>query len=95
MQQEKKFELLVGQRAGSNYDRINVGEVLCCKRALLCTPQYFPAHQPKMSEVVRMLEDDGLAKKWVDSHDLSPQLNPSTVPIPDDDKVNSGFQKRF
>ncbi|GMH17589.1 hypothetical protein Nepgr_019430 [Nepenthes gracilis] len=26
--------------------------------------QYLPAHRPKMSEVVRMLEGDGLAEKW-------------------------------
>lgn len=31
--------------------------------ALLCT-QYLPSHRPKMSEVVRMLEGDGLAERW-------------------------------
>lgn len=31
--------------------------------ALLCT-QYLPGHRPKMSEVVRMLEGDGLVDKW-------------------------------
>lgn len=31
--------------------------------ALLCT-QYLPARRPLMSEVVRMLEGDGLAEKW-------------------------------
>lgn len=35
--------------------------------ALLCT-QYLPSHRPKMSEVVRMLEGDGLAEKWEASH---------------------------
>lgn len=33
------------------------------KVALLCT-QYLPIHRPKMSEVVRMLEGDGLVEKW-------------------------------
>ena len=35
--------------------------------ALLCT-QFLPAHRPKMSEVVRMLEGDGLAEKWAAAH---------------------------
>ncbi|XP_022888089.1 probable LRR receptor-like serine/threonine-protein kinase At2g23950 isoform X1 [Olea europaea var. sylvestris] len=63
--QEKKIELLVDRELGINYDRIEVGEML--QVALLCT-QYLPAHRPKMSEVVRMLEGDGLAEKWAASH---------------------------
>ncbi|KAJ8750945.1 hypothetical protein K2173_016126 [Erythroxylum novogranatense] len=65
IQQEKKVEELVDRELGNNYDRIEVGEIL--QVALLCT-QYFPAHRPKMSEVVRMLEGDGLAEKWAASH---------------------------
>lgn len=57
--------MLVDKELGSNYDRIEVGEML--QVALLCT-QYLPAHRPKMSEVVRMLEGDGLAEKWAASH---------------------------
>lgn len=64
-QQEKKVELLVDRELRNNYDRIEVGEML--QVALLCT-QYLPAHRPKMSEVVRMLEGDGLAEKWAASH---------------------------
>lgn len=45
-----------------------MGEML--QVALLCT-QYVPAHRPKMSEVVRMLEGDGLAEKWAASHNHS------------------------
>ncbi|KNA11710.1 hypothetical protein SOVF_132580 isoform B [Spinacia oleracea] len=63
--QEKKVELLVDRELGTNYDRIEVGEML--QVALLCT-QYLPAHRPKMSEVVRMLEGDGLAEKWAAAH---------------------------
>ncbi|WOL19681.1 hypothetical protein Cni_G28483 [Canna indica] len=59
--QEKKFDQLVDRDLGSNYDRIEVAEMV--QVALLCT-QYLPAHRPKMSEVVRMLEGDGLADKW-------------------------------
>nr|XP_011462643.1 PREDICTED: LOW QUALITY PROTEIN: probable LRR receptor-like serine/threonine-protein kinase At4g30520 [Fragaria vesca subsp. vesca] len=68
VQQEKKVELLVDRELGNNYDRIEVGEML--QVALLCT-QYLPAHRPKMSEVVRMLEGDGLAEKWASSHNHS------------------------
>ena len=45
----------------NNYDRIELEEIV--QVALLCT-QYLPGHRPKMSEVVRMLEGDGLAEKW-------------------------------
>ncbi|XP_023001183.1 probable LRR receptor-like serine/threonine-protein kinase At2g23950 isoform X2 [Cucurbita maxima] len=65
IQQEKKVELLVDRELGNNYDQIEVGEML--QVALLCT-QYLPAHRPKMSEVVRMLEGDGLVQKWAASH---------------------------
>ncbi|XP_042489247.1 probable LRR receptor-like serine/threonine-protein kinase At2g23950 [Macadamia integrifolia] len=61
IQQEKKVEVLVDKDLGPNYDRIEVGEMI--QVALLCT-QFLPAHRPKMSEVVRMLEGDGLAEKW-------------------------------
>lgn len=67
MQQEKKMELLVDKELGMKYDRIEVGEML--QVALLCT-QYLPAHRPKMSDIVRMLEGDGLAEKWAASHNF-------------------------
>ncbi|KAH7853724.1 hypothetical protein Vadar_005971 [Vaccinium darrowii] len=73
VQQEKKLELLVDRELGSNYDQIDVGEML--QVALLCT-QYLPAHRPKMSDLVRMLEGDGLAEKWAASHHLA--TNPTT-----------------
>ncbi|KAJ4957705.1 hypothetical protein NE237_024816 [Protea cynaroides] len=61
IQQDKKVEVLVDKDLGPSYDRIEVGEMI--QVALLCT-QFLPAHRPKMSEVVRMLEGDGLAEKW-------------------------------
>lgn len=73
IQQEKKVEVLVDRELGSNYDRIEVGEML--QVALLCT-QYLPPHRPKMSEVVRMLEGDGLAEKWAAAHHhTNPTMN--------------------
>ena len=59
--QEKKLELLVDKDLMNNYDRIELEEIV--QVALLCT-QYLPGHRPRMSEVVRMLEGDGLAEKW-------------------------------
>ncbi|ESW25537.1 hypothetical protein PHAVU_003G044400 [Phaseolus vulgaris] len=59
--QEKKIDLLVDKDLKNHYDRIELDEIV--QVALLCT-QYLPSHRPKMSEVVRMLEGDGLAEKW-------------------------------
>jgi hypothetical protein len=59
--QEKKLELLVDKDLKNNYDPIELDETV--QVALLCT-QNLPSHRPKMSEVVRMLEGDGLAEKW-------------------------------
>ncbi|KAB1211092.1 Protein NSP-INTERACTING KINASE 1 [Morella rubra] len=59
--QEKQLEMLVDKDLKSNYDRIELEEMV--QVALLCT-QYLPGHRPKMSEVVRMLEGDGLAERW-------------------------------
>ncbi|KAG2261523.1 hypothetical protein Bca52824_068602 [Brassica carinata] len=61
LQQEKNLEQIVDKDLERNYDRIEVEEMV--KVALLCT-QYLPIHRPKMSEVVRMLEGDGLVEKW-------------------------------
>ncbi|KAL5808220.1 hypothetical protein ACOSQ3_028911 [Xanthoceras sorbifolium] len=59
--QEKKLEVLVDKDLKINYDTIELEEMV--QVALLCT-QYLPGHRPKMSEVVRMLEGDGLAERW-------------------------------
>ncbi|KAK1323636.1 putative LRR receptor-like serine/threonine-protein kinase [Acorus calamus] len=66
--QERQLDLIVDKHLRSNYDRIEVGEMV--QVALLCT-QYLPSHRPKMSEVVRMLEGDGLAEKWLASQTQS------------------------
>lgn len=61
LQHDKKVEVLVDKDLGINYDLIEVGEMV--QVALLCT-QNLPAHRPKMPDVIRMLEGDGLADKW-------------------------------
>ncbi|KAF3609153.1 hypothetical protein DY000_02048426 [Brassica cretica] len=58
LHEEMKVEELVDRELGKNYNKIEVGEMM--QVALLCT-QYLPAHRHKMSEVVLMLEGDGLA----------------------------------
>uniref|UniRef100_A0A1D1XPJ3 non-specific serine/threonine protein kinase n=1 Tax=Anthurium amnicola TaxID=1678845 RepID=A0A1D1XPJ3_9ARAE len=58
---ERKLDTLVDKDLKSNYDPIELEEMV--QVALLCT-QYLPVHRPRMSEVVRMLEGDGLAERW-------------------------------
>ncbi|KAJ4950676.1 hypothetical protein NE237_027508 [Protea cynaroides] len=58
---EKKLELLVDPDLQNNYVEAEVEQLI--QVALLCT-QGSPMDRPKMSEVVRMLEGDGLAERW-------------------------------
>ncbi|XP_073105292.1 protein NSP-INTERACTING KINASE 3 isoform X2 [Elaeis guineensis] len=61
LHQENKLSMMVDKDLKNNYDSVELEEMV--QVALLCT-QYHPSHRPKMSEVVRMLEGDGLAEKW-------------------------------
>nr|GMD88756.1 somatic embryogenesis receptor kinase 2 [Ipomoea batatas] len=58
---EKKLEMLVDPDLQTNYVEAEVEQLI--QVALLCT-QSNPMERPKMSEVVRMLEGDGLAERW-------------------------------
>ncbi|KAL3515563.1 hypothetical protein ACH5RR_022465 [Cinchona calisaya] len=58
---EKKLETLVDADLQGNYVEDEVEQLI--QVALLCT-QSSPTERPKMSEVVRMLEGDGLAERW-------------------------------
>lgn len=58
---EKKLETLVDGDLMGNYIDEEVEQLI--QVALLCT-QGSPLERPKMSEVVRMLEGDGLAERW-------------------------------
>ncbi|KAJ6431135.1 hypothetical protein OIU84_018600 [Salix udensis] len=58
---DRKLNLMVDKDLRSNFDRIELEEMV--QVALLCT-QFNPSHRPKMSEVLKMLEGDGLAEKW-------------------------------
>uniref|UniRef100_A0A7N0U105 non-specific serine/threonine protein kinase n=1 Tax=Kalanchoe fedtschenkoi TaxID=63787 RepID=A0A7N0U105_KALFE len=52
---------IVDKDLKQNYDEVELEEII--QVALLCT-QFNPSHRPKMSEVLKMLEGDGLAEKW-------------------------------
>ncbi|KAL7199885.1 hypothetical protein ACSBR2_022069 [Camellia fascicularis] len=58
---EKKLEMLVDADMQGNYIDEEVEQLI--QVALLCT-QGTPLERPKMSDVVRMLEGDGLAERW-------------------------------
>ncbi|KAF2302599.1 hypothetical protein GH714_038998 [Hevea brasiliensis] len=58
---EKRLETLVDSDLQGNYVNDEVEQLI--QVALLCT-QSSPMERPKMSEVVRMLEGDGLAERW-------------------------------
>lgn len=75
LHEEKKLELLVDKDLKNKYDRIELEEMI--QVALLCT-QYLPGHRPKMCEVVRMLEGDGLAERW----EASQRVNNDATPNP-------------
>ncbi|KAL9840661.1 putative BRASSINOSTEROID INSENSITIVE 1-associated receptor kinase 1 RLK-Pelle-LRR-II family [Arabidopsis thaliana] len=58
---EKKLESLVDAELEGKYVETEVEQLI--QMALLCT-QSSAMERPKMSEVVRMLEGDGLAERW-------------------------------
>ncbi|CAM8876774.1 unnamed protein product [Rhodiola kirilowii] len=61
LHKEGKLSQVVDKDLRQNYDHIELEEII--QVALLCT-QFNPSHRPKMSEVLKMLEGDGLAEKW-------------------------------
>lgn len=58
---EKHLEMLVDPDLETNYTESEVEQLI--QVALLCS-QGSPMERPKMSDVVRMLEGDGLAERW-------------------------------
>ncbi|KAE8672761.1 BRASSINOSTEROID INSENSITIVE 1-associated receptor kinase 1 [Hibiscus syriacus] len=58
---DRKLETLVDSDLSGNYVDEEVEQLI--QVALLCT-QSTPMERPKMAEVVRMLEGDGLAERW-------------------------------
>ncbi|KAI3497456.1 hypothetical protein L1887_40069 [Cichorium endivia] len=62
---DKKLKTLVDADLEGNYVDNEVEELI--QIALLCT-QVKALERPRMSEVVKMLEGDGLAKRWEEWH---------------------------
>ncbi|XP_059645269.1 probable LRR receptor-like serine/threonine-protein kinase At5g10290 [Cornus florida] len=61
LEREKRLDAIVDRNLNRNY---NIQEVeMMIQVALLCT-QSSPEDRPAMSEVVRMLEGEGLAERW-------------------------------
>ncbi|XP_047319665.1 BRASSINOSTEROID INSENSITIVE 1-associated receptor kinase 1-like [Impatiens glandulifera] len=58
---DNKLDMLVDEDLQGNYDEEGVRQLI--QVALLCTLGS-PMERPKMSEVVRMIEGDGLAERW-------------------------------
>ncbi|KAG1342861.1 hypothetical protein COCNU_05G010900 [Cocos nucifera] len=80
LHQENKLRVMVDKDLKNNYDRVELEEMV--QVALLCT-HFHPSHRPKMSEVVRMLEGDGLAEKWEASQKIeTPKSRSSEQPPP-------------
>ncbi|KAJ8492831.1 hypothetical protein OPV22_014552 [Ensete ventricosum] len=61
----EKLDMIVDKDLKKSYDQGEFDEMV--QVALLCT-RYLPGDRPKMSEVVRMLEADGLAERGEVSH---------------------------
>ncbi|KAL2894789.1 BRASSINOSTEROID INSENSITIVE 1-associated receptor kinase 1 [Bienertia sinuspersici] len=77
---EKKLETLVDADLQGDYIDGEVEQLI--QVALLCT-QSSPMERPKMSEVVRMLEGDGLAERWEEwqkEEMFRQEINPSHHP---------------
>ncbi|XP_024993810.1 protein NSP-INTERACTING KINASE 3-like isoform X2 [Cynara cardunculus var. scolymus] len=61
LHQEGKLNLMVDKALKHDFDRVELQEMV--QVALLCT-QFNPSYRPKMSEVLRMLEGEGLVERW-------------------------------
>ncbi|KAG0452983.1 hypothetical protein HPP92_025647 [Vanilla planifolia] len=58
---EKRLDAIIDRNLNKNYSAVEVEKMV--QVALLCT-QATPEDRPSMSEVVRMLEGEGLAERW-------------------------------
>ncbi|XP_071736439.1 protein NSP-INTERACTING KINASE 3-like [Rutidosis leptorrhynchoides] len=61
LHQDGKLNLMVDKALKNNFDRVELEDMV--QVALLCT-QFNPLYRPKMSEVLRMLEGEGLVERW-------------------------------
>lgn len=79
LHQEKKLHLLADKDLKSNFDRVELEEMV--QVSLLCT-QFQPGHRPKMCDVLRMLEGDGLTERWEALQKIeTPRYRVTEIPI--------------
>ncbi|WVZ85929.1 hypothetical protein U9M48_032786 [Paspalum notatum var. saurae] len=89
---EKKLEQLVDPDLQNGYVEHEVEALI--QVALLCT-QGSPMERPKMSEVVRMLEGDGLAERWEEWQKVEViRQEAERAPPPNDWIVDSTYNLR-
>ncbi|KAJ0087161.1 hypothetical protein Patl1_07905 [Pistacia atlantica] len=81
---EKKLEMLVDPDLQNNYVESEVEQLI--QVALLCT-QGSPSERPKMTEVVRMLEGDGLAERWDEWQKVEVRQDLELAPHPNSDWI--------
>ncbi|GFY80245.1 leucine-rich repeat protein kinase family protein [Actinidia rufa] len=62
LERETRLDAIVDQNLNENYNMIEVEMMI--RIALLCTQSSSPEERPVMSEVVRMLEGEGLDERW-------------------------------
>ncbi|KAF3527555.1 hypothetical protein DY000_02041323 [Brassica cretica] len=77
LHQEGKLKQLIDKDLNDKYDRVELEEIV--QVALLCT-QFNPSNRPKMSEVMKMLEGDGLADRWEASQSGGAKSLPPPLP---------------
>ncbi|XP_072989231.1 LRR receptor kinase BAK1 [Typha latifolia] len=81
---EKRLEMLVDPDLQNNYKEVEVESLI--QVALLCT-QGSPMDRPKMSEVVRMLEGDGLAERWEEWQKVEVRQEVEMAPRPNSEWI--------
>ncbi|VVA90825.1 unnamed protein product [Arabis nemorensis] len=77
LHQEGKLKQLIDKDLNDKFDRVELEEIV--QVALLCT-QFNPTHRPKMSEVMKMLEGDGLAERWEAAQNGAGETLPPPLP---------------
>ncbi|XP_010418023.1 PREDICTED: protein NSP-INTERACTING KINASE 3-like isoform X1 [Camelina sativa] len=77
LHQEGKLKQLIDKELNDKFDRVELEEIV--QVALLCT-QFNPSHRPKMSEVMKMLEGDGLAERWEATQNGTGESQPPPLP---------------
>ncbi|KZV17815.1 ATP-citrate synthase alpha chain protein 1 [Dorcoceras hygrometricum] len=78
LHQEGKLNLMVDKDLENNFDGMELHEIVLAP--LVCT-HFNPCHRPKMSQVLRMLEGDGLAEKNGSNSSLQGSVRLRDIPI--------------